>query len=203
MHEAAQSGPRFHHQPEAQHPKIVSYPQVRPADYPIFTGKSGKQWSLRVKDRRIAKIIRACQELLGQELLQYVDEEGNCQDVTSSDVNDYLKEITGTDITAKDFRTWAGTVLAAMALNELESFDSAAQAKRSWPVLRWPRLRRGFFVLPMPQWNFCMNVMVSSIFAVPSRVILGTNPFPNGVVPFICKRAVPLFFQERICNSFL
>jgi hypothetical protein len=67
----------------------------------------------------------------GQELLQYVDEAGNCQDVTSTDVNDYLKEITGKDITAKDFRTWAGTVLAAMALNELESFDSAAQAKRN------------------------------------------------------------------------
>jgi DNA topoisomerase-1 len=65
------------------------------------------------------------------ELLQYVDEAGSCQDVTSSDVNDYLKEITGKDITAKDFRTWAGTVLAAMALNELESFDSAAQAKRN------------------------------------------------------------------------
>jgi DNA topoisomerase I len=96
-----------------------------------FTGKSGKQWSLRVRDRRIAKIIKACQDLPGQELLQYVDEAGNCQDVTSSDVNDYLNEITGKDITAKDFRTWAGTVLAAMALNELESFDSAAQAKRN------------------------------------------------------------------------
>ena len=95
-----------------------------------FTGKSGKQWSLRIRDRRIAKIIKACQELPGQELLQYVDEAGSCQDVTSGDVNDYLKEITGKDITAKDFRTWAGTVLAAMALNELESFDSAAQAKR-------------------------------------------------------------------------
>jgi DNA topoisomerase I len=95
-----------------------------------FTGKSGKQWSLRVRDRRIAKIIKACQDLPGQELLQYVDEAGSCQDVTSSDVNDYLKEITGKNITAKDFRTWAGTVLAAMALNELESFDSAAQAKR-------------------------------------------------------------------------
>ncbi len=95
-----------------------------------FTGKSGKQWSLRVRDRRIAKIIKACQDLPGQELLQYVDEAGSCQDVTSSDVNDYLKEITGKDITAKDFRTWAGTVLAAVALNELESFDSAAQAKR-------------------------------------------------------------------------
>jgi DNA topoisomerase I len=96
-----------------------------------FTGKSGKQWSLRVKDRRIAKIIKACQELPGQELLQYVDEAGTCQDVASGDVNDYLREITGKDITAKDFRTWAGTVLAAMALSELESFDSAAQAKRN------------------------------------------------------------------------
>ena len=96
-----------------------------------FTGKSGKQWSLRVKDPRVAKIIKACQDLPGQELLQYVDEAGNCQDVTSTDVNDYLKEITGRDITAKDFRTWAGTVLAAMALKELETFDSAAQAKRN------------------------------------------------------------------------
>jgi DNA topoisomerase-1 len=96
-----------------------------------FTGKSGKQWSLRVRDRRVAKIMRACQELPGQELLQYIDESGNCQDVTSTDVNSYLKEITGKDITAKDFRTWAGTVLAAMALNELESFDSATQAKRN------------------------------------------------------------------------
>src|SRR6201996_6978646 len=96
-----------------------------------FTGKSGKQWSLRVRDRRVAKIMRSCQELPGQELLQYVDDNGDCRDVTSTDVNDYLKEITQRDITAKDFRTWAGTVLAAMALSELESFDSAAQAKRN------------------------------------------------------------------------
>jgi DNA topoisomerase I len=96
-----------------------------------FTGKSGKQWSLKVKDRRVAKIIKACQELPGQELLQYLDEEGKQQDVTSSDVNTYLKEIIGQDITAKDFRTWAGTVLAAIALKELESFDTAAQAKKN------------------------------------------------------------------------
>lgn len=63
--------------------------------------------------------------------MQYVDEEGNCRDVTSTDVNDYLREITGKDITAKDFRTWAGTVLAAMALSEIDNFDSAAQAKRN------------------------------------------------------------------------
>jgi DNA topoisomerase I len=96
-----------------------------------FTGKSGKQWSLKVRDRRVAKIIKACQELPGQELLQYLDDEGKRQDIASSDVNTYLKDITGQDITAKDFRTWAGTVLAALALKELESFDSAAQAKRN------------------------------------------------------------------------
>jgi DNA topoisomerase I len=96
-----------------------------------FTGKGGKQWSLQVKDRRIAKVVKACQELPGQELLQYVDENGELQDVTSGDVNAYLKEITGRDITAKDFRTWAGTVLAALALHEVEEFDSAAQAKRN------------------------------------------------------------------------
>jgi len=96
-----------------------------------FTGKGGKQWSLRIRDRRIAKIIRACQELPGQELLQYVDEEGRLQDVTSGDVNEYLREITGADITAKDFRTWAGTVMAATELTELASFASAAEAKRN------------------------------------------------------------------------
>src|SRR5439155_17758663 len=96
-----------------------------------FTGKSGKQWSLRVRDRRIAKIIKACQELPGQELLQYLDEEGNPQGITSSDVNAYLRAITGADITAKDFRTWAGTVLTAMALSEVPSFESASQAKRN------------------------------------------------------------------------
>jgi len=96
-----------------------------------FTGKSGKQWSLKVRDRRVAKIIRQCQDLPGQELIQYLDEEGKPHDVTSSDVNDYLREISGLEITAKDFRTWAGTVLAALALSQFEAFDSAAQAKRN------------------------------------------------------------------------
>jgi DNA topoisomerase-1 len=96
-----------------------------------FTGKSGKQWSLQVKDRRIARIIRGCQELPGQELLQYLDADQSPQRVTSNDVNAYLREITGKDVTAKDFRTWAGTILAATALCELQSFESAAQAKRN------------------------------------------------------------------------
>lgn len=96
-----------------------------------FKGKSGKTWNLQVKDRRVARIVRACQDLPGQELFAYVDETGQSRDVTSADVNAYLREITGRDITAKDFRTWAGTVLAAMALREFESFDSDAKAKKN------------------------------------------------------------------------
>ena len=96
-----------------------------------FIGKGGKQWSLTVKNRRVAKVIKACQELPGQELLQYVDEGGKLQNITSTDVNAYLRELTGQDITAKDFRTWAGTVLAALALMEMEGCDSAARAKRN------------------------------------------------------------------------
>jgi DNA topoisomerase-1 len=86
---------------------------------------------LQVKDRRVAKIVKACQDLPGQDLFQYLDGDGERQTVTSADVNAYLKDITGRDITAKDFRTWAGTVLAAMALAEFESFDSEAKAKKN------------------------------------------------------------------------
>jgi len=96
-----------------------------------FKAKSGKTWRLQVRDRRIARIVKACQELPGQELFQYLDEHGELRDVTSGDVNAYLREITGRDITAKDFRTWAGTVLAALALREFESFDSQAGAKQN------------------------------------------------------------------------
>jgi DNA topoisomerase-1 len=96
-----------------------------------FKGKSGKSWRLQVKDRRIAKIVRACQELPGQRLFQYQDADGEVREVTSADVNAYLKEITGSEITAKDFRTWAGTVLAALALQEFEHFDTKATQKKN------------------------------------------------------------------------
>ncbi|MET0531864.1 MAG: DNA topoisomerase IB [Microvirga sp.] len=96
-----------------------------------FKGKSGKTWKLQVKDRRVAKIVKACQDLPGQDLFQYLDENGERQSISSSDVNAYLKEITGRDITAKDFRTWAGTVLATLALSEFEQFDSEAKAKKN------------------------------------------------------------------------
>ncbi|MCJ2045428.1 DNA topoisomerase IB [Methylobacterium sp. J-078] len=96
-----------------------------------FKGKSGKTWDLGLKDRRVARIVKACQDLPGQELFQYRDADGTVRDVTSADVNAYLREITAQDITAKDFRTWAGTVLAALALQEFEAFDSEAKAKKN------------------------------------------------------------------------
>jgi DNA topoisomerase I len=97
-----------------------------------FKGKGGKTWSLGVRDRWVARVVRALQDLPGQELFQYQDSDGTVRDVTSADVNAYLREAAGgREVTAKDFRTWAGTVLAALALREFERFDSQAAAKRN------------------------------------------------------------------------
>ena len=96
-----------------------------------FKGKSGVAHEIELSDPRLARIIRQCQELPGAELLQYVDETGAVRDVGSGDVNDYLREITGQEFTAKDFRTWAGTVLAARALQAFEAVDSQARMKKN------------------------------------------------------------------------
>jgi DNA topoisomerase I len=96
-----------------------------------FRGKSGVEHEIDISDRRLANIVRKCQHLPGQELFAYLDGDGQPCDVGSSDVNDYLREIAGHDFTAKDFRTWAGTALAAAALQEFEEFDSQAAAKRN------------------------------------------------------------------------
>lgn len=94
-----------------------------------FRGKSGIKHEVDVKDRHIAKIISKLQDLPGQDLFQYLDEEGRRCDLSSQDVNDYLREITGQEFSAKDFRTWAGTVLAAIALNHVGAFETKTQAK--------------------------------------------------------------------------
>ena len=96
-----------------------------------FRGKSGVYHKVKVQDRRLARIIARARDLPGQELFQYVDDEGETHSIDSSDVNDYLRSITGEEYTAKDFRTWSGTVLAALALQEFEKFDSEAQAKKN------------------------------------------------------------------------
>jgi DNA topoisomerase-1 len=94
-----------------------------------FRGKSGRHHEVDITDRRIAKIVAKLQDLPGQDLFQYVDDDGEVHNISSHDVNDYLREITGEDFTAKDFRTWAGTVLTAMALNAQGGFETKKQAK--------------------------------------------------------------------------
>lgn len=96
-----------------------------------FRGKSGVHHNVKVEDKRLARIIGRIRDLPGQELFQYEDDDGNPHTIGSADVNDYLREISGEDYTAKDFRTWSGTVLAALALQEFAKFDSEAQAKKN------------------------------------------------------------------------
>jgi len=96
-----------------------------------FRGKSGVKHRVDVNDRRLARIVKQCRDLPGQDLFQYIDDDGRRCDVTSGDVNAYLKSITGQSFTAKDFRTWAGTVLAALALSQFEQFDSQTRAKKN------------------------------------------------------------------------
>jgi DNA topoisomerase-1 len=96
-----------------------------------FRGKSGVKHSVDVNDRRLARIVKQCRDLPGQDLFQYIDDDGRRCDVTSGDVNAYLKEVTGEEFTAKDFRTWAATVLCATALCELKAADSLARKKKN------------------------------------------------------------------------
>ncbi|UWZ82043.1 DNA topoisomerase IB [Occallatibacter riparius] len=96
-----------------------------------FKGKSGKMHSIDVQDRQLARIVKKCQDVPGYELFQYIDEEGNHRSVDASDVNDYLRAITEDDFTAKDFRTWAGTVLACSLLRQFEASETQAQTKKN------------------------------------------------------------------------
>jgi DNA topoisomerase-1 len=96
-----------------------------------FVGKGGKEHQVDVRDRRVAKVVKRMEHLPGQELFQYVDEDGDRHTITSTDVNQYLREITDEDFTAKDFRTWHGTVRAAQALADLGEFASESEAKHN------------------------------------------------------------------------
>ncbi|MGZ9276060.1 MAG: DNA topoisomerase IB [Candidatus Limnocylindrales bacterium] len=96
-----------------------------------FRGKSGLMHEVGLRDRRLAALIRRCQELPGQELFQYVDADGEVRDIASDDVNAYLRDAAGADVTAKDFRTWAGTVLAYRALRALQPEDHGPAVRRN------------------------------------------------------------------------
>ncbi len=106
--------------------------KIRGADVRFeFRGKSGVAHVVDLHDARLARVVKACRDLPGYELFQYVDAKGDRQTICSDDVNAYLRHISGDDFTAKDFRTWAGTVLAAQALARLSRFKSQTEAKRN------------------------------------------------------------------------
>ena len=94
-----------------------------------FKGKSGVRHTIGVTDKRLARIVKRCHDVPGYELFEYLDAEGHPHPVGSGDVNEYLQEISGEHFTAKDFRTWAGTVLASVMLREFEAFETSKQAK--------------------------------------------------------------------------
>jgi DNA topoisomerase-1 len=96
-----------------------------------FRGKAGKEHTVGIKDRQLARIVKKCQDLPGHELFQYIDENKELHTIESNDVNEYLRQITGQDFTAKDFRTWAGTVVATCALQDLGEYESQTQAKKN------------------------------------------------------------------------
>jgi DNA topoisomerase I len=170
-----------------------------------FKGKSGKRHAVGVADRRLAAIVKRCRDLPGYELFQYLDEDGMQQVIDSADVNDYLREITGQDFTAKDFRTWAGTLLAALALEEFEGFDSQAQHKKN--VVRaiedvarqlgnTPAICRKCYVHPAVLEAYAEGVTLQSF---KNRVERTIAEGLEGLKPE--EAAVLAFLQERLSRE--
>lgn len=162
-----------------------------------FKGKSGRVWSLGVHDRRVTRVIRACQELPGQHLFQYLDDDGQAQAVTSTDINAYLREATGRDITAKDFRTWSGTVLAAEALAERGAAETAVKAKRELAEVarqvaarlgNTPTICRNCYIHPEVQRAYLAGELVLNLADGAQAKDERLPPLEAAVVEFIAAR---------------
>jgi DNA topoisomerase-1 len=158
----------------------------------IFTGKSGKQWRLSLKDRRIASVVKATQDLPGQRLFQYVDEDGAVCPVTSTDVNAYLREISGAEISAKDFRTWAGTVLCAGELASREKPETQGMAKAQVKTAianvaarlgNTPTICRKCYVHPA-----LIETYIESDFALPRSKRIGLSADEAATLAFLQRK---------------
>jgi DNA topoisomerase-1 len=137
-----------------------------------FRGKSGKDHSVEIHDRRLARIVRQCRDLPGQTLFQYLDETGERQSVSSEDVNAYLRETTGEEFSAKDFRTWGGTVLALSALLEMSVGDSEREANHavveaikrvSGQLGNRPAICRKYYVHPLVIESFLGGTLAGTL----------------------------------------
>jgi DNA topoisomerase-1 len=162
-----------------------------------FRGKHGIAHHLEIRDARLARIIRSCQDIPGQELFQYVDESGERHVVASQDVNDYLREIAGEEVTAKDFRTWAATNLAAVALRECAAAESEATAKHN--VLRTieavakllgntPAICRKCYIHPAIFDGYLDGSLIAALTAEGGEGVVGLKRDEAMVVEFLRAR---------------
>jgi DNA topoisomerase-1 len=170
-----------------------------------FRGKSGVEHQIDVADRRLARIVKKAQDLPGQELFAYVDDDRAVHDIKSQDVNDYLKEITGEDFTAKDFRTWAGTVLAAVALNALDVCETKKQAKAnvknaigavSKILGNTPAVCRKCYVHPAVLETYLSGSMIEGLKHKTEEALMQNLPDLRSV-----EAAVMTFLQERLATA--
>jgi DNA topoisomerase-1 len=157
----------------------------------LFRGKSGKQWSLALRDRRVARVIRSCQELPGQHLFEYRDMDDVVRAISSSDVNAYLREITAADISAKDFRTWAGTVKAAMAFQAApekipKKTARAVIAAVAEELGNTVAVCRKCYIHPR-----ILSALESGDLALPVRRKgrSGLSPAESAVLTFLCRKS--------------
>lgn len=170
-----------------------------------FRGKSGIAHDVDVSDRRIARIVSKLQDLSGQDLFQYLDEKGERCDIFSQDVNDYLREISGEEFTAKDFRTWAGTVLAAMALDKAGAFETKQQAKANVKSAvtavakslgNTPAICRRCYVHPALLESYLSGTAIEGLKQKTEEV------FESKVVGLrSCEAAVLKFLQTRLAQK--
>jgi DNA topoisomerase-1 len=156
----------------------------------MFQGKSGKEHNVELRDRRLARLVRQCQELPGQELFQYRDEEGTWRTLRSNDVNQYMRDVTGQDFSAKDFRTWGGTVTTTTALyeagpaaNQTERKKKVAQAVRAAAKVLGNTVSvcRQYYIHPAVLTAYADNELFEMMEAAQARPAEGLYPNETAV----------------------
>ena len=170
-----------------------------------FRGKSGVAHAVDIADRRLARIVKKVQDLPGQQLFAYLCDDGTTRDITSQDVNDYLREITGEDFTAKDFRTWAGTVLAAVALNTLDPSETKGAAKKNVKTAisavakilgNTPAVCRKCYVHPAVLETYLSGNMIEGLKRKTEEALAQNLPDLRSV-----EAAVMSFLQQRLAQA--
>lgn len=163
-----------------------------------FRGKSGKDHAVELSDRRVARIVKRCRDLPGYDLFQYLDEAGGRQTVGSADVNAYLHDVTGEEFSAKDFRTWAGTVMALLALEEEGPFNSLAEARRKTSAAvkqvaarlgNTPTIARSSYIHPAVLELYLEGRLFEALSAAAERAerdgVPGLRPEEARVIPLL------------------